>query len=102
TAHSQLAELVGIPKAYYDRMREKAPLLFANSVNHWLAENESARLVRTVGGAARAVLSGKYYPLDNAPLLQATLPTLHEHGFKIVSAEVTERKLYLKAVMPKI
>jgi len=89
------------PQAYYDRMREKAPLLFANSVNHWLSLNESKRLVRTADGEARAVLSGKYRPLDNAPLVQVTLPALQERGFKIVSAEVTERKLYLKAVLPK-
>ena len=102
TAHGHLAELVGIPKAYYDRMREQAPLLFANSVNHWLSLNESPRLVRTADGAARAVLSGKYRPLDNARLVQVTLPTLLERGFTIVSGEVTERKLYLKAVLPKI
>ena len=102
TAHGHLAELVGIPKAYYDRMREEAPLLFANSVNHWLSLNESQRFVRTAEGAVRAVLSGKYRPLDNAPLVQVTLPALQQRGFKIVSAEVTERKLYLKAVLPKL
>ena len=102
TAHGHLAELAGIPKAYYDRMRAEAPLLFANSVNHWLSLDESPRLVRTAEGAARAVLSGKYRPLDNARLVQVTLPTLLERGFQFVSAEVTERKLYLKAVLPRI
>jgi hypothetical protein len=102
TAHSQLADLVGIPKAYYDRMRSEAELLFANSVNHWLSRDDSRRMVRTLYGQARAVLSDKYRPLDNADLVQVTLPTLIERGFEIVSAEATERKLYVKAVLPQL
>ena len=44
TAHGHLAELAGIPKAYYDRMRAEAPLLFANSVNHWLVARREPAL----------------------------------------------------------
>ena len=58
TAHGHLAELAGIPKAYYDRMRAEAPLLFANSVNHWLAPGENPRLVRTAKARPRASSRG--------------------------------------------
>lgn len=34
-AHGQIAERVGIPKRYYDRMRADAPALLAGNVNHW-------------------------------------------------------------------
>src|SRR5262249_5751261 len=64
TAHSQLAELVGIPKIYYDRLRQSGGKLFDYNVNHWLSLNESPRLIRTLDGHARGILSGKYRPLD--------------------------------------
>jgi hypothetical protein len=102
TAHSQLAEFTGIPKGYYDRLREQAPNLFDYNVNHWLSLNTSNRLVRTLDGHARAVLSGKYRPLDNFDLAEAALPVLQDRGFEIMSCEVTERRFYLKAVTPRI
>jgi hypothetical protein len=102
TAHAQLAELAGIPKAYYDRLREQAPALFDYNVNHWLSQNTSNRLVRTLDGHARAILSTKYRRLDNFDLAEAALPILFDRGFEIVSCEITERRFFLKAVTPAI
>jgi hypothetical protein len=102
TAHGQLSERLGIPKAYYDRMRDVAPALFDDNVNHWLAAGDERRLVRTLDGRARAILSDRYRVLDNLDLASVAIPVLEEHGFEIVSAELTERKLYLKATTPRI
>jgi hypothetical protein len=102
TAHSQLAELAGIPKVYYDRLRSEAPKLFDYNVNHWLSGNRSCRMIRTLDGYVRAVLSAKYRPFDHFDLAEAALPVLFERGFEIVSCEITERRFFLKAVTPSI
>ena len=102
TAHGQIAERVGIPKAYYDRMRENAPALFDENVNHWLSASEDRRLIRSLDGHARAFLFDRYRMLDNDNLATVALPVLMQHGFELVSAEITERKFYLKATTPRI
>lgn len=99
-AHSQLAEELSIPKPYYDRMRTAAPELLANNVNHWLHAEPKRRLVRTLDGNVRAFLSDKFRPLDNIDLAEAALPVLVELGAEIRSAELTERRLYIKASLP--
>src|ERR1700753_346891 len=67
-AHRQLGQHVGIPAQYYDKLRSEAPLLFASNVNHWLAKAppEESRMVRTLDGRVRALLSDRYRPLENA------------------------------------
>ena len=60
-------------------------------------------MVRTLGNdTARAFLSDKYRPLDNWDLAQAVLPQLIESGAEIVSCEITENKMYIKAVSYRI
>ena len=101
-AHSQIAQRVQIPQKYYDRMRTEAPALLSNNVNHWFQENPEPRLIRTMNGKARAFLSNRYRVLDNYDLLQAIVPKLREVGCKPESMDITERKLYLKCLFPKI
>jgi hypothetical protein len=45
-AHSQIAQHLGIPMAYYDRMRQEAPQLLADNANHWFAHSNSRRPVK--------------------------------------------------------
>ncbi|MBT5872608.1 MAG: DUF932 domain-containing protein [Candidatus Latescibacteria bacterium] len=101
-AHSQIAQRVQIPQRYYDRMRQEAPELLSNNVNHWFQENPEPRLIRTMNGKARAFLSNRYRVLDNYDLLQAIVPKLREVGCRPESMDITERKLYLKCLFPKI
>ncbi|MCC7144268.1 MAG: DUF932 domain-containing protein [Candidatus Eisenbacteria bacterium] len=96
-ANGQLAEYTGVPKAYYDRMRKDAPGLLAANVNHWLANANEKRLVRTLDGNVRAFMSDRYRPLDNADLAEAVLPVIGDMGLYVVSCELTERRLYIKA-----
>lgn len=102
TAHAHLSELVQIPKVYYDRLRHSASNLFDYNVNYWLSCDTSPRMIRTLDGQARAILSDKYRPLDNYDLAEAALPVLMERGFEIVSCEITERRFFLKAIIPII
>jgi hypothetical protein len=101
-AHEQLASWLRIPKPYYDLLRAEAPRLYFDTVRYWLANQERKYLLRTLGTDLRAVLSTRYRPLDNDALAAAVLPVLEERGFAIESSEVTDSRLYIKAVTPRI
>jgi hypothetical protein len=97
-AHRQIAEHTGVPAKYYDRMRAEAPELLIRNINHWFRENPSTRLNRTLDGRVRAQLSDKYSTLDNYDFAQAVLPILGQRNLIVHSSEITERRLYIKAV----
>lgn len=97
-AHDQIAEHVKIPKVYYDRMRTNAPDLLATNVNRWFEREPQARMIRTLDGRARAFLSDKYNALDNYDFGHAVLPLLADRKLEVMSCEITERRLYIKAV----
>ncbi len=101
-AHRQIGDHVSIPAKYYDRMRESAPTLLADNVNHWLSKDGSDRMVRTLDGKVRAFLSDRYRPLENFDLAEAVLPVLMQQQLEIISCEVTERRLYIKAADKRI
>jgi len=101
-AHSQLAQRLGIPQKYYDRLRTEAPELLVHDVNHWLHAAPEKRMIRTIDGRMRAFLSDRYRPLDNYDLLEAVLPQITTQDLRIESCEVTESRLYLKIVSPRI
>lgn len=98
TAHDQIAEQAGIPTVYYRKMLAEQPALLAENVNTWFAEKPANRMLRTLDGKARALRSDKFRPLDNYELLEAALPALSSSNLDIVSCEVDERRLYVKAV----
>ena len=102
-AHDQISNRLGIPRKYYDRMRDVAPELLLTNTNHWLRNEKEKRMVRTLDGRARAFLSSRYRPLDNFDLAENVLPILiGTGGMKIESAALTEKKLYLKVVTDRI
>lgn len=98
-ALTQIGERVNIPTKYLRRMQMEAPKLLAANVNHWFQESPEKRMVRTLDGNARAFLSDRYLRIDNHDVANMTLPVLlNQEGLRIVSCEVTENKLYIKAV----
>ncbi len=124
-AHGQLAEYAGIPKLFYDRLRGateslRVPVLredydpykedhplFDVLVNElMIAKGQDGRLVRTLDGACRAFLSDTYNPdLDNYDVFRVAARVIEEQGLSpdnVLSCEVTEKKLYLKVVSPKL
>lgn len=100
--HRQIADTMGIPTKYYDKMRDEAPELLACNVNHWFSERKEAKLVRTMNGTTRAFLSDKYRPLENEDLAEAVLPVIADLGLMVVSSEITETRFYLKVVDKRI
>jgi hypothetical protein len=102
-AHGQIAAHTEIPKKYYDKMLGEAPDLLVRNVNHWFNEKPTRRMVRTLDGNARAFLSDRYRRFDNEDVAEAVLPVLLEsREIKVVSCEVTDLRLYIKALFPKI
>ena len=103
-AHGQIAERVGIPKRYYDRMKADAPALLAGNVNHWFQKQPERRMVRTLDGKARAFLSDRYHRIDNERIADAVLPVLVADGGHgaVVSCGITDAKLYLQALFPRL
>lgn len=103
-AHGQIAERVGIPKRYYDRMKSEAPALLAGNVNHWFKETPERRMIRTLDGQARAFLSDRYHRIDHEQIADAVLPVLMEDGGHgaVISCCVTDAKLYIQALFPRL
>ena len=100
--HRQVSTHVGIPAKYYDRMRETAPHLLDNNVNHWFRTEPTRRMVRTLDGKARAFLSDRYQRIDNHEIALQVLPVLKDLEIEPISCEITERRMYIKAVTPKV
>lgn len=101
----QICDHVGIPAKYAERMRAEAPGLLAQNVNHWFQAKGNKRMLRTMNhdrNIARAFLSDRYRPLDNADLIGLVVPRIIEAGCEIHSAEFTESRLYIQASTPKI
>lgn len=107
----QLAGYTDIPKAYFDRIQKENPALMADNINHGLerltAESKAAgkqesRLVRTVDSHVRGLLSSRYRILDSHDMLEAVFPIMHDKGMQVVSSELTERRMFIKALSPKL
>lgn len=97
-AHEQIGEHTKIPKVYYDRMLRDAPDLLATNVDRWFGQYPATRMVRTLDGRARAFLSNSYRTLDNHDFAEALLPVILDRKLEIMSCEITEKRLYIKAV----
>jgi len=98
-AHGQMAGYLEIPKKYYDRMLTDAPQILVDSINRWFQDHANeARMIRVLDAKMRALLSDRFRPLENEDLAEAVLPVLNELGVMVISADITERKFYLKAV----
>jgi hypothetical protein len=124
-AHGQLAEYIGVPKGFYDRLRAatgelqvgtfegdgrgqriERPL-FDVVANRLLRSRETdRRLVRTLDGKARAFLSENFsLDLDNYDVFAAAARAMEQAGLcpdDVAACEVTERRLYLKVVSPRL
>ena len=109
TAHRQLATRLQIPYAYYERVMNNNPVLLAENVNNWPGQTQNKRMIRTyqsdgstVWDLMRADLSNKYLTFDNEDVAEAVLPVMFDEKLEIISSNVTEKKLYIKAVTDKL
>lgn len=102
-AHEQIAGRLKIPKAYYDRMLREDPHLLATNVDAWFWRFPEKRMVRTLGGDARAFLSNRYNRVDHIDIAEVALPVLADiPDVEIASVQVTESKMYIQAVSPRL
>lgn len=102
-AHGQIASRLDIPRKYYNRMMEDAPQLLVDNVNNWLHNQPERRMVRTMNNTVRAFLSDRYLRVENEQIAEVALPILAEiPDVQFVSSGITERRMYIKAVCPRI
>jgi hypothetical protein len=85
-------------------MRVDQPALLDRNVNTWLqSEDADKRLIRTLDGQVRAVLSDRYRRLDNFDLAENVLPILQRlPEARFESVELTDAKMYIKVVTPRV
>jgi hypothetical protein len=103
TAHTHVAELAGIDKRYYHKLREHAPELLDENVNHWLKRGgKGTRVIRALGEDARAIVSPRYAALDNDALLKTLEPLVDELGASIETCDLSDEHLVLKLVTPRL
>jgi hypothetical protein len=101
--HRQIGNALGIPAKYYDKMRAEAPFLLGANLGGWLSQSDKRYMVRTLDGTARALLSDRYRRIDNYEIAQATLPIIGGMpDAKVESCEVTENRMYIKVVNPRL
>ena len=103
-AHRQIGQHLKIPAVYYDRMRAEYPELLVQNVNSWFARSTGTRrMLRTLDGTARALLSDRYRRIDNFEIANAVLPIIGSmEGAGVESCELTDSRMYLKVVNPRV
>jgi hypothetical protein len=100
-AHSQLGAHLNIPRKFYDEQLIKNPDLLAVMVNTLMRREVKPRLVRTLDGKARAIMSNRYRAIDNYDIAPMVFENLMDTQAQVVSADITDTKLYIKALFPK-
>lgn len=102
-AHNQLAGILNFPRKFYDRTMAAYPAEWGQMTNAILRREPTKRMVRTLHGNARAVLSDRYRALDNYELVQAVLPILGQiPDVQFPRMNVTDTRLYITAVSPNV
>lgn len=102
-ALSQIGQRAGIDSRTMQRLQQGYPTQFDSVINAIWKKEPKNTMVRTfmdsdTGGIARAVLSDKFKTFDNTNLLQSAIPQLmdSEAQWKVVNADVTDKRLYLR------
>lgn len=102
-AHNQLSQYLDVPGRFYDRLKLNEPQLLATTVNTLLSrQTQAQRTVRTLDGHVRAIVSPKFFALDNYDMLEAILPTVEKLGATIKNAQLTERHIYIVATLDSL
>jgi hypothetical protein len=109
--HRQLGGHLKVRADFYDRLRDGHPGLFNGLINGLLREhNPGPQMIRTYRpdsdggpGVARAFLSNRYRRIDHDRILGAVMPVLGKlPGVEFHSTALTDKKLYIKAVVPTV
>ena len=103
TAHNQMAQRLGIPTRYYDRLRNDHPDLLEHHVNELFHREPERRMLRTLDGRARAILSDRFRRLDHVQLIQTVLPIVADAQIdtRASSFSLDSERLTMKLVLPR-
>ena len=98
----QIATRSGIGGGYLSQMIDLAPELLDANINYWWTASPKNRLVRTLDGNARAFMSDRYKTMDNKPIMDTIFNILDMNDIEVKSCDVTNSRMYLKVVSPKL
>ena len=84
-------------------LESEQPVLLDRNVNTWLQSDDDRRMIRTLDGKVRAVLSDRYRRLDNFDLAESVLPILQQlPDVRFESVELTDTRMYIKCITPQL
>lgn len=97
----QAAAHLNYPFAFWQRSRDMFPEEWRAMVQAMLHSDTSKRMVRMLGGDARAFLSTSYRVLDNDVIAAAAVKAVNNaKGWQVVSSEITPSKMFIKVITP--
>ena len=110
SANVQIADKLGIPFRYYDKLYNDHHKLFDQNLNYWFENIDRTYFVRTFEdingdvGYLRALLSDSYFALENIDVLIAALDTIREMGVnvQVSTCNLTERRMYIRFFCPDV
>lgn len=99
-AHEQIAAKLEIPRKYYWRLMSDHKDMVIDQVNKLFEREPSSRLFRVLDGNLRAFLSDRYLRLDNAEVLEQTLPAIVRGEVKneLLNCNVGENSMDIKVM----
>ena len=112
-AHKGISAKLDIAWSYYRRMMTEAPDLLCANLTHWLDQVEynskgnlidrkflirADKLHDAEYPSARAFLSNKYLSINNSQVAPQMVRILQSNGLTIKSADITDEKMYIKAI----
>ena len=102
-AQRHIAELIQMPFTYFARLRDNHPQLLAYDVNTLLSKcsSEKPRLVRTLGGRVRAIVSNKYKLLEHENVLDCIAPLFDEYRLDVASCSIDDDRMRIKLISRK-
>ena len=102
-AHRQIGARLGIPAKYYGTMLSNYPELLVTNVNAWFGKTPAERMLRVLDGKLRAYLSNSYLRMDHYEIFASVLPVIGEIAdVQFVSCQITDNRMYIKAVNPNL
>ena len=110
TAHAQFQERLDVPSKYYQKMLAGHLPLLKENINYWLDQSGKNYMLRLFEnqsnntGYLRAVLSDKYFTLDNFDVMMSALDAIKKTGanLEIDSCDISEQRMYVRFVAPNI
>lgn len=107
--HAQIAEKMGIPKNYYDKMNSQSQKDIINyNVNYWLQRSNKNYMIRSFkddngGGVARAFLSDRFRTIDHWDILITALDEIKNHpNIEVEACDLSESKMYVRFFDPTV